>query len=659
MIINADDFGMSREVNRAIVQCFAEGRINRTTLMVNMPDTDNAVELARQNGFMGSVGLHINLTEGRPLTEACRKSVLCDQNGFFNGTFHVPKKARFFLDAPTRRAISEETEAQIRKYLAYGFSLKHADSHNYTHTYFSVALPVNRLLEQYGFRSVRISRNLPPHSMSPLFAAYKWLYNAGIRRLKTSSGRIATTRYFGSLLDFEKTDNSSGAYNDTELMTHPILRDGVLFDDTLPAPRPFHSPEWVEKNAGRLENFSDNRIRLLVTFLPAHVGGAMTSLVNFLNALDLEKYRVDVLFYENDGGRHGIKEGVNLLAPAKTHRTYSVSNIFGKLLYPPYLFAKIGEQYYKKIAHDKKKAVQLMAKQGCRYSRRLNETYDIAVAYEFDWCLHYMVKYVKAKKKIAWHHTDFEAAGLKFSVDRRAFDKTDAMVFVSRECMNKFTTAHPQYKERSLYLPNILSSDYVKKRGGEPVALPFESGEGFLKLLSVARIDFTSKGLDRGVNIIERLKNEGLAEKVRWLIIGKGKHLEELTRMIREKKLEAYIFPIGLRENPIPYMKKCDVLFLPSRYEGKPMVVTEAQMMELVPLVSRYTSADEQIQDGVDGFICDNSEQALYEGVKRLVLHPERADAVRKHLAEHDYGNEREIARFDELVRRLTAENHG
>ena len=67
-IINADDFGLSQEVNSAVVQCFRDGTIDRTTLLVNMPQTDAACALAREHGFFDRVGLHINLVEGTPLT---------------------------------------------------------------------------------------------------------------------------------------------------------------------------------------------------------------------------------------------------------------------------------------------------------------------------------------------------------------------------------------------------------------------------------------------------------------------------------------------------------------------------------------------------------------------------------------------------------------
>ena len=68
LIIHADDFGINESVSRCIAECIDRGWVSETSLMVNMPYADDAVELARQRGFDERVGLHLNLSEGRPLT---------------------------------------------------------------------------------------------------------------------------------------------------------------------------------------------------------------------------------------------------------------------------------------------------------------------------------------------------------------------------------------------------------------------------------------------------------------------------------------------------------------------------------------------------------------------------------------------------------------
>ena len=402
-----------------------------------------------------------------------------------------------------------------------------------------------------------------------------------------------------------------------------------------------------------VNNNSENKIKLLVCFIQAHIGGAMTSLVNFLNALDTDIYDVDVMFYENDG-RHGIKESINILPQGKIHESHSVSNILKKIISPLYIWAVIRDRYYKKIKKNKRKAVQIMSKQGCKYSRKLDKEYDIAVAYEFTWCMNYVIKRVKAKKKILWHHVEFEKSGMDFKVDKKSLDKADALVFVSEDCMKSYGQKHPEHKDKLKFIPNLLSSEYVRAKGNEDdVSLPFKEKDGILKFVTVARISFEHKGLDRAVKAFSRLKKEGLLNNIRWVIIGKGRDEEKLLEMIKKEDLEDIIYPVGARTNPIPYLKKADCFLLPSRHEGKPMVITESFIMGVVPVVTEYTSAHEQIRHGVDGLVFENNDEALYEGLKSVIENPKILEELKNNITNTDYGNEKEIEVFDKLIKEL------
>ena len=239
-IINGDDFGLSENVNIAIAKCFQEGLINRTTILVNMPAAQAACDMARELGFLDAVGLHINLVEGPAMSELCRKNTfLCDENGCFRGEFYKNIRYRFFVDKDCHKAIEAEIEAQIQKYLEMGFTLMHADSHRYLHTYPTVARAAEPLLKKYGFCSLRISRNLMGNDTGLFFRVYKFFYNRHVRSL----AGMKTSQYFGSMDDFLLAPKDE----DTEIMVHPVMRDGVLMDDTLPSPKPFFGKDFLYK----------------------------------------------------------------------------------------------------------------------------------------------------------------------------------------------------------------------------------------------------------------------------------------------------------------------------------------------------------------------------------------------------------------------------
>ena len=249
LIVNADDFGKSVEVNKAILECFNKGYINRTTIMVNMPYAEDAAMIAKEYGLMDKVGLHINLTEGSPLTDGIKhNSDFCDVTGKFTAAFYRSKKKRLHMDAESVSDIQDEIKAQIDKYHELGFSLNHIDSHHHVHTNFPVYKALKALSEEYSFSSVRLSRNLYKGG-SLLNRIYKKIYNNKIKRICDY-----TTDYFGSFKDVvdyfatqsdaEVVDSATAKVgefcmeHDLEIMVHPMYsQDGVLVDTDIPFER--------------------------------------------------------------------------------------------------------------------------------------------------------------------------------------------------------------------------------------------------------------------------------------------------------------------------------------------------------------------------------------------------------------------------------------
>lgn len=229
-IVNADDFGISLQVNEAISECFEKRIITNTTLMVNMPYAAQAVELAKEKEFSERVGLHLNLTAGKPLTDKIKKyPIFCDENGKFNAKFHLSTATRIHIGKGESEAVREEAEAQIRKYLEFGLPEKHLDSHHHVHTDLSVMKETAPLLAKYGFRSVRISRNMYQKT-SWFNAAYKRYYNKKIKKTE-----LITTDYFGSFKDFEDYYDKLSENSLVEIMLHPMYSsEGVLMDTKTP-----------------------------------------------------------------------------------------------------------------------------------------------------------------------------------------------------------------------------------------------------------------------------------------------------------------------------------------------------------------------------------------------------------------------------------------
>jgi predicted glycoside hydrolase/deacetylase ChbG (UPF0249 family) len=248
LLVNADDFGKNEEINRAVCEAFEKGYINSATLMTNMPGAHEAYKLAKDNGFADRVGIHLNITEGMPLTEGIRNNpLICSSDGSFNAAFYHNTKYRLYMDRQSIDRIKEELDAQIGLFLEMGFTLLHIDSHHHVHTNYPVYRALKELGVKYDYEYIRLSRNLYKGG-NPVNGIYKGLYNANVKRLARH-----TSSYFGDYRDLmgyfgldparttDRMRSSSGQTdvffekNDVEIMVHPMYdNSGKLTDTDIP-----------------------------------------------------------------------------------------------------------------------------------------------------------------------------------------------------------------------------------------------------------------------------------------------------------------------------------------------------------------------------------------------------------------------------------------
>ena len=154
LILNADDFGLTAGINRAIGELAAAGALTSATLMASGPAFDDAVAVARAHPALG-VGCHIVLTDGVPISPPASIPSLIGPDG---KSFH-PTLAGFMSALLRGRIrsedISRETLAQIQKLQKADINVTHIDTHKHTHIFSGVALPVLHAARLAGVHAVR------------------------------------------------------------------------------------------------------------------------------------------------------------------------------------------------------------------------------------------------------------------------------------------------------------------------------------------------------------------------------------------------------------------------------------------------------------------------------------------------------------------------
>ena len=157
VIVNADDYGLNANASKAIAECFRRGLIDRTTITVNMPYFEDALQLAERNGFLDKIGLHVNLTEGYPLTEEIKSSRFwCNADGSFRGGLWKNKLWRFWMPKKAVRLAGIEIDAQMKAFINSGLTMRHFDSHQYICSYWPLNDITNQVAKENKFFSTRV-----------------------------------------------------------------------------------------------------------------------------------------------------------------------------------------------------------------------------------------------------------------------------------------------------------------------------------------------------------------------------------------------------------------------------------------------------------------------------------------------------------------------
>jgi len=154
LIVNADDFGQTAGINRAVVELHKAGVLTSATMMARAAATDEAIEIARSTPTLG-VGCHVVLSDGEPVLPSTRIPSLLDASA----AFFIPSLTlflgRLFAGGIRTEEIEAEAKAQIQYLQSRGVQVTHVDTHKHTHMFPRVLRPVLRGARACGIHSVR------------------------------------------------------------------------------------------------------------------------------------------------------------------------------------------------------------------------------------------------------------------------------------------------------------------------------------------------------------------------------------------------------------------------------------------------------------------------------------------------------------------------
>ncbi|WP_296975521.1 glycosyltransferase [Thermobacillus sp. ZCTH02-B1] len=406
--------------------------------------------------------------------------------------------------------------------------------------------------------------------------------------------------------------------------------------------------------------------RVLFTLYDMEIGGIERSLVNMLEHFDYDRYDVDLLVFRHTGELLPlVTDRVRLLPEERGLAAYrkSIAECVrdGQLASALVRLAcKYGARL-KALRHPVNREdagagyiqMQLVSKYMARLQRKRRERYDAAIS--FSWPHDYTARNVEANVKIAWIHTDYSSLSVDPGMDLEMWRSFDFLASVSPACTRAFLSRYPELDGRVVEIENITSPSFVRAMAGDGTPPPEmaddaadRSGRKPFRIVSVGRLSY-AKGFDLAARALRLLHDRGHTH-IRWYIVGFGGQEAELRALIAELGLQDSFRLLGKKANPYPYMNAADLYVQPSRYEGKAVVVTEAQILGKPVLVADYPTAASQVTDGVDGYICPGGAEGLADAIERLVKHPEALERVAEGARRRDYGNADELKKLYHMI---------
>lgn len=351
------------------------------------------------------------------------------------------------------------------------------------------------------------------------------------------------------------------------------------------------------------------RILFINTFLK--IGGIQSSMINIVNEL-CKEYQVDLFLYNPEGPlKERLDSRVKVLKPSMFLRALGMSfeaalRSKNPLIILFKLFASVWSRIF-----DNRLPIWIATKLQPKL-----KGYDLAIAFRPETrrnmstsgFARVLSRCVEAKTKAVWIHYDILMLNNDNDFNKKYYKAVDKIIGVSKSVMEAFKSVNPDLSEKMDYCYNILEYDSILKKSKAKQAVKYP--EDKFICFSASRFS-VGKAIVRAINAIAPVFMEH--KDIMWYIAGDGPERENIEATIEEQDLKERIVLLGNQSNPYHYMKNADLYLSTSLHEAAPMVYMEAKALHVPVFTTRTLSSEEMLKDGVEDFICENSEEGIRE----------------------------------------------
>jgi glycosyltransferase involved in cell wall biosynthesis len=370
-------------------------------------------------------------------------------------------------------------------------------------------------------------------------------------------------------------------------------------------------------------------------------GGAEKSLLSLLPLLNQSKYDISLWILHRGGILESlVPDGIHLVEDPQYSFIEKVKLKIAYLLHSVYIRVLA-------LFHQKQHGAESLWKCVGWATKGIDDYFDVAIAYQQGFPTYLVAKQINAKRKIAWVNADIFNVGYNIKYNIPFYKKYDFIVPVSEQLKGKMESELPQFSEKYRCVYDILNLELIQKMSLEPINdASREIGKKLI--VTVARM-VPPKGYDIAVETAHYLKEMGIP--FRWYFIGSGSEKQHILDMIVNYHLQNDVILLGLKTNPYPYMKLCDVYVQSSRFEGFGLTIAEAKILGKPVVSTNFKVVYDQITDEKNGLISEMEATSLGDQIIRMITD----DALRQRIianvmAEENTTYKTEVVKVEHLL---------
>ena len=394
--------------------------------------------------------------------------------------------------------------------------------------------------------------------------------------------------------------------------------------------------------------------KIIIVSHAMEIGGAERALLGLINSFDYSKYQVDLFLMRQAGELlKFIPEKVNILPMNQAqYLAVPIRELVAaheiKMLYGRLKAKCLARRRIKKAGFKKDNQVELTYshKYTWKYMDDINSNteYDLAISFLTP---HYIcLEHVRAKKKVAWIHTDYSIIDIDVETELSMWEAYDYIASISEKATEAFLKKFPTLQDKIIGIDNIVTNSMMEEQANGDIELELKKEECF-NLLSIGRF-VHAKNFDNVPLICQSILKSGI--DVRWYLIGFGGDEQLIRERIKQYGMEEHVVILGKKDNPYPYIKACDIYIQPSRYEGKAVTVREAQILHKPVIITDFPTAHSQVEDGYDGVIVPLDNKRCADEIVRVIKDKNLQNQLIENMKKTDYSNEKEVEKIYKLM---------